>query len=50
MGKAAVSAIVIKKKESLLDYIFGCCEVGLQIAIDFTLSNGKINDSNFLNN
>jgi hypothetical protein len=23
-----------------LDYIFGGCEIGLSIAIDFTLSNG----------
>ena len=39
-----IDNIVIKKNESFLDYIFGGCEVGLQIAIDFTLSNGKPNE------
>ena len=33
---------MIKKKESFLDYVFGGCEIGLQIAVDFTLSNGEI--------
>ena len=30
----------IKKRHSFLDFIFGGCEIGLQVAIDFTLSNG----------
>ena len=30
----------LKKRHSFLDFIFGGCEIGLQIAIDFTLSNG----------
>ena len=30
----------IKKRFSFLDFIFGGCEIGLSIAIDFTLSNG----------
>ena len=34
-----VKGIEIKKKESFLDYIFGGCEMGLQIYVDFTLSN-----------
>jgi len=29
-----------KKRHSFLDFIFGGCEIGLQVAIDFTLSNG----------
>lgn len=35
------------KKDSFLDYLKGGCEIGLQIAIDFTGSNGnpKSNDS-----
>jgi len=24
-----------------MDYIFGGCEIGLQVAVDFTLSNGR---------
>ena len=30
----------IKKRNSFLEYIFGGCEIGLIVAIDFTLSNG----------
>ena len=39
-----VHGIQIKKKESFLDYIFGGCEIGLTIAIDFTASNGTPTD------
>ena len=34
----------LKKSHSFLDYIFGGCEIGLSIAIDFTLSNGEPSD------
>ena len=30
----------MKKRHTFLDFIFGGCEIGLSIAIDFTLSNG----------
>lgn len=30
----------VKESHSFLDYIFGGCEVGLSVAVDFTLSNG----------
>ena len=33
--------IIVEKRESFLDYIFGGCEIGLQVAIDLTLSNGE---------
>jgi hypothetical protein len=33
--------VEIKKKESFLDYIFGGCEMGLHICVDFTASNGQ---------
>ena len=29
----------VKPRHSFLEYIFGGCEIGLSIAIDFTLSN-----------
>lgn len=29
---------------SFLDYVFGGCEIGVNIAIDFTLSNGAPNE------
>jgi hypothetical protein len=31
----------LNRSFSFLDYIFGGCEIGLSIAIDFTLSNGN---------
>lgn len=31
-----------------MDFIFGGCEIGLTIAIDFTLSNGEPNNPNSL--
>lgn len=39
---------MIKSKESFLNYIFGGCEISLQIAIDFTGSNGAVTDPNSL--
>ena len=30
----------VQPRVSFLDYIFGGCEIGLHVAIDFTLSNG----------
>lgn len=35
-----IDDIIIKPRESFLDYVFGGCEIGLQIAVDFTASNG----------
>jgi hypothetical protein len=32
-----------EERVSFLDYIFGGCEIGVQVAIDFTLSNGAVN-------
>lgn len=43
-----IKNIEIKKKESFLDFIFGGCEMGLQIYVDFTLSNGSPNMPNSL--
>jgi len=31
----------IKQRHSFLEYVFGGCEIGLCVAIDFTLSNGR---------
>ena len=31
----------LKKRHSFLEYVFGGCEIGLNIAIDFTGSNGN---------
>ena len=37
-----IKNIKIEKAVSFLDYIFGGCEIGLQIAVDFTMSNGPL--------
>ena len=34
----------IEGRHSFLEYVFGGCEIDLSIAIDFTLSNGPVND------
>lgn len=38
----------IQKRNTFLEYIFGGCEINLAIAIDYTLSNGRIEDRNSL--
>ena len=43
-GTVSFEDIEIKPKETFLDYLFGGCQLGLQIAIDFTISNGNIED------
>lgn len=40
-GSASFEMFEIRRQTSFLDYVFGGCSIGLQIAIDFTLSNGK---------
>jgi len=42
------SNMVIKKRESFLDYLFGGCEIGVHLGIDFTASNRKIDDPDSL--
>lgn len=39
--KLSFAKFELKKRHSFLDFIFGGCEIGLSIAVDFTLSNGK---------
>jgi hypothetical protein len=33
-------SLEVKPRSTFLEYIFGGCEIGLTVAIDFTLSNG----------
>ena len=40
--------LVIHKRHTFLEYIFGGCEIQLSIAIDFTLSNGHPSDRDSL--
>jgi hypothetical protein len=44
IGKAILSDVLMGKRYSFLDYVFGGCDINLAIAIDFTLSNGNPND------
>lgn len=39
--KMTFSKLEIQKRHAFLDYVFGGCEIGLTIAIDFTASNGN---------
>jgi hypothetical protein len=35
------SRLEVKSRHSFLEYIFGGCQIGLSVAIDYTLSNGN---------
>jgi hypothetical protein len=41
-AKLHISEFSCEERVSFLDYIFGGCEIGVQVAIDFTLSNGRV--------
>jgi copine 1/2/3 len=47
-GSVSLSNINIERKYSFLDYIFGGCELGLSVAVDFTASNGMPTNPNSL--
>ena len=47
-GVFSFDKLIVQKRNSFLEYIFGGCELNLAIAIDFTLSNGDINDKDSL--
>lgn len=38
----------IKQRHTFLEYVFGGCEIGLTVAVDFTLSNGDPKQPNSL--
>jgi hypothetical protein len=38
----------VQERASFLDYVFGGCDIGVHIAIDYTLSNGKAADERSL--
>lgn len=39
-GEVMINNFVCQPRISFLDYLFGGCEIGVQIAIDYTMSNG----------
>ena len=39
-----IDKVVVQKRVTFLDYIFGGCEISLQVAIDFTASNGEVSN------
>ena len=47
-GKISFDKLVVEKRNSFLEYIFGGCELNLAIAVDFTLSNGDPNSRDSL--
>merc|ERR1712060_838533 len=51
MGKDQVMTfqkLVFHKRNTFLEYVFGGCDIHLNIAIDFTLSNGNPSDRDSL--
>lgn len=40
--KLFISGFSCEDRVSFLDYVFGGCEIGVQVAVDFTLSNGRV--------
>jgi hypothetical protein len=38
-----IEQVAITENYSFLDYIFGGCEISMQVAVDFTASNGMVN-------
>ena len=47
-GQLTLKKTKIQKRNTFLEYIFGGCEINLAIALDFTLSNGRIEDPSSL--
>mgnify|MGYP006952879575 CR=1 FL=1 len=39
-AKLSFDKMLIQKRNTFLEYIFGGCELNLAVAVDFTLSNG----------
>lgn len=39
-SKAQITNFKIEERVSFLDYVFGGCEIGVHVAVDYTLSNG----------
>lgn len=45
VGKSLViKEFSISPRNSFLDYIFGGCEINVHVAIDYTMSNGPVNE------
>lgn len=47
-GTLLFSDVAVEDRVSFLDYVMGGCEIGVQVAIDFTASNGRANESSSL--
>ena len=47
-GQLSLKNLKVERTHSFLEYVFGGCEIGLSVAIDFTLSNGHPNQPNSL--
>lgn len=43
-----VAGFKCEERATFLDYVFGGCEIGVHVAIDFTLSNGDPSKPNSL--
>jgi hypothetical protein len=48
--KIEIENVEKRRNSNFLEYVFGGCQINLNIAIDFTLSNGAPSDPNSLHN
>lgn len=47
-GKLTLYNLSLRPRVTFLDYIFGGCEIGVHVAVDYTLSNGDVKDRSSL--
>jgi len=47
-GELVLKKTEIQERVTFLDYIFGGCEIGVHVAVDYTLSNGAPDNPNSL--
>ena len=43
-----INKFFVQPRVSFLDYIFGGCEIGVHVAIDYTASNGQVTEADSL--
>jgi hypothetical protein len=47
-GKVSFTKFKIEERVTFLDYVFGGCEIGVHVAVDYTMSNGNYGSPNSL--
>lgn len=47
-GELILKEVTVQDRVTFLDYVFGGCEIGVHVSIDYTLSNGDPRDTKSL--